>query len=284
MKQTKTTIVNEVVVADYLKKNESKLKSYGNKGFDVADFLRSAMILIVGDTKLRKALTTEKGKESLYNALKHAASVGLSLNPQKAHACLIPYEIDGTMIIDYQIMKAGYVQLALDSGKVEWVRSFLVHENDKFELSETMNGDDYLFKPATKDRGKIIGALASLKTIEGTGFLKYMTVKEINEIRDTYSAMYKKKPDKSPWKKSYPGMARKTVIKALFREISISTSMKKAIETDDYFEFDTTERNVTPGFSSQDVKKTLTKPPAKTPEKPQKKEEPKKAPSGKDLF
>lgn len=289
MKTKQLTIkeVNEVYIAKYLKGNEGRLKSYGGESVNIREFLRGAMLVIMDSFKLRNALTTERGKESLYNALKHAASIGLSLNPSKKESCLIPYDNkDGTVTIDYQIMKEGYIQLALNSGKVEYINSFTVYENDHIEMKKTLSGDDYVFKPAIKDRGKIVGFMAALKAIDGTGHIKYMTKTEVNEIRDKYSIMYQKNKENSPWTKSYEGMGLKTALKALFRSISISPDMKKAVKTDDYFEFEEVqERNITPGVTSEDVKRKIEKkkqPPKKTNDSSdQKQPEP---PKGKDLF
>lgn len=276
--QIKPIQITESYVANFLKQKEGQLKSYGG-GFDVREFLRGAMIVIMDTPKLKKALKTEQGKANLYNALKHAASIGLSLNPLKKQACLIAYEGKEGLQIDYQIMKDGYMQLALDSGKVEYITSFIVHENDEFNLSKSMAGDNYDFHPAKKDRGKIIGFMAALKTISGIGHIKYMTKDEVNEIRDKYSIMYQKNKENSPWHKSYPGMGLKTVLKALFRSVSISSNLTKAINTDEYFEFESV-RNVTPGFTPEDVKEKLeTKEKEKT-EKPEKQDKQKKD----DLF
>jgi len=273
--------INEVYIAQWLKANEGKLKSYGG-AFDVKEYLRGAMILIMENFTLRKALINEKDKASLYNALKIGASVGLSLNPLKQHACLIPYEKkDGSIQIDYQVMKAGLVQLALDSGKVEFITSFPVHENDSIDFSQSMGGDEYIFKPAKKDRGKIIGFLAGLKTVDGIGHIKYMEISEINDIRDKYSKMWKKNKENSPWNNSYPGMGCKTVLKALFRSVFLSAGMKKVVDTDDYFEFGPI-RDVTPGTTPEDVKAVLEKPEKKTKKEEKKKEETK--PKEKDLF
>ena len=277
----KQTLISEKQVAVYLKENQSNLKSYGGATLDIKEFLRGAMILIMDSAKLKHALTNEQGKTSLYNALKHGASMGLSLNPIKKQACLIPYEFDGKIIIEYQIMKDGYIQLALDSGKVEYITSDIVHENDAFKISKSMAGDEYLFSPALKDRGKIIGFFAALKTINNIGHVKYMTVNEVNEIRDKYSAMYNKKKEKSPWTKSYSGMGLKTVLKALFRMLAFS-SLKKAIESDDYFDFESPERNVT-GTGSEELKDKIKKEADKKSKKVEKKPVPPDLRS-KDLF
>ena len=60
-----------------------------------------------------------------------------------------------------------------------------------------------------------------------------MTKEEVEVHRDLYSAMYRAKPDASPWKKSFEGMGQKTVIKALFRNVTISADLDRAVGADD---------------------------------------------------
>ena len=93
--------------------------------------------------------------------------------------------------------------------------------------------------------------------------------------------LIQKNKENSPWHKSYPGMGLKTVIKGLFRSISISPDLKKAVATDDYFEFETPIRDVTPGTTPQEVKEKIEKK-----DKLEKKEKVKQedSPKEKDLF
>jgi phage RecT family recombinase len=249
--------IDDNAVAIYLKDSAKSLSQYAVTNYKLDSFIKSAMLAIVDKPELRECLTTSTGKASLFNALRYAASTGLSLNPQQGKAALIAFGGQ----VQYQVMKNGIIDLAMRSGKVEFVTCDTVRENDKFEIEKTSDGDKFSFKPAMTDRGKIIGFFAACKLTTGSTMTKWMTLDEIEDHRDRYSAMYKAKPEKSPWTKSFEGMGLKTVIKALFRNLSISDELDSAVGSDDASENEII--NITPapkGTSADDaVEKLKTK-------------------------
>ena len=159
-------------------------------------------------------------------------------------------------------MKNGMVELALDSGKVEFLTADYVRENDIFELKKSASGDDFNFQPAIKNRGEVIGFFAALKLKTGSTYVKWMTREEVEEFRDNYSSMYKFSKENSAWTKSFNGMGVKTVMKSLLRSISISNDLDTAMGADDFFEADFT---INPGTSAEQTAEKLKE------EKPEKK-------------
>jgi len=156
-------------------------------------------------------------------------------------AALIGYENKaGDIIINYQIMKNGMIELALDSGKVEFIDADYVRENDVFILKKSVNGDDYDFQPALKDRGNAIGFYAAMKLKSGSTHVKWMTIQEVQEHRDNYSSMYRVKPDASPWKHSFNSMGIKTVLKSLLRSVQVSKTLDDILTRDDSIDADFT--------------------------------------------
>lgn len=225
------------LAGEFLKKFEPTLKNYAMRNYDHTLFLKSAMLAISDSNQLAECLRTDQGKKSLFHALRYAATTGLSLNPQEGKSALIGFKNkSGEMIINYQIMKNGLIDLALDSGKIEFINAEYVKENDKFSVCKTITGDNFTFEPALKGRGEIIGFYAALKLRDGVSYVKWLTVDEVKEFRDKYSATYKYKPDDSPWTKSFIGMGIKTVLKALLRSVKISDAIEIATKKDDYFE------------------------------------------------
>jgi phage RecT family recombinase len=210
------------------------LDQYAIREYNQTAFLKSAMLAIVSNADLQSCLKTDEGKLSLFSALRYAATTGLSLNPQEGKAALIAY--GGK--VQYQVMKGGMVDLALDSGKVEFIQADYVCANDKFTVKKTSAGDFYEFEPALQNRGDVIGFYAALTMKNRTTHVKWMTKAEVEHFRDAYSAMYRAKPDSSPWKKSFLGMGVKTAVKALLRSLSISDELDNAIGADDFFETD----------------------------------------------
>jgi len=241
---------------DFLKKFSKTLEGYAVRKYDSGAFLKSAMLAIVNSDILSECLMTEKGTKSLYNSMRYAASTGLSLNPSEGEAALIAYRSKNEVVINYQIMKNGMITIAMESGKVESLQADYVKENDTFILKKTASGDDYDFSPALKERGEVIGFYASLKMTNGMTHVKWMTKDEIEKHRDTYSIMYKKNQENSPWHKSPVGMGLKTVIKALLSTIKISKELDSALQSDDFIDADFT---ISPGMSANETADKLKK-------------------------
>lgn len=231
----------QTIAKNYLQDHSEALQGYAVANYDQSQFIKSAMIAFVGSPQIMDCLKTPAGKDSVFQALRFAAATGLSLNPQEGKAAIIAYSGKA----QYQIMKNGLVELAQRSGKVKFITQDTVRENDIFEIEKTANGDKYTFKPHRKDRGGIDGFFAAIVLNDGICSVKYMTKKEIEDFRDSYSAMYKNKPQASPWNHSFEGMGIKTVLKALLRNISISPEISVAVGSDDAAE-NVVEKNITP--------------------------------------
>lgn len=228
------------------------IEDYATRDFNHGAWLKTAMMCIVANDDLIKCMTTPVGQASLYNALRYAAATGLSLNPQEGKAALISY--NGK--VDYQVMKGGMIELAMDSGKVAFITSDVVYEGDKFDIEKTMNGDTYSFKPGLKDRGTVLGFFAALKMDKANGdtvHVKWIDKVNMEAHRDRYGKGVKK--EESAWNKSFIGMGIKTVLKALLRSIEISPELSSAVVGDDQFEageiIDITPDQ--PGASAEDV-------------------------------
>ena len=87
-------------------------------------------------------------RQSVVNAVTNIAAIGISLNPAKKQAYLVPRK--GKICLDISYM--GLIDLAIDSGSIMWAQAALVHANDAFAL----NGFD---KPPThsfKDRKSVV--------------------------------------------------------------------------------------------------------------------------------
>ena len=234
-------ITTDSQAGEFLQKFGKSLKDYAVRKYDQTAFLKSAMIAIADNADLSACLKTEEGKRSLFSALRYAGSTGLSLNPQEGKAALIPYKGK----IQYQIMKNGMVELALESGKVDFITAEYVKSGDKFVLKKSISGDDYTHEPALKDRGEVIGYYSALRLSSGSTHVKWFTSEEIADHRKKYS------------EKSFMpeiGYGIKTAMKALLRSVSISRDLDEAIATDDFFEADFTVHGTTAEEATEKLK------------------------------
>jgi phage RecT family recombinase len=255
--QNQLAVANDKMISDFLIERRDKLVQYAIRGYDANAFVRSAFMAISQNRELQACLKTDDGRDSLYNALRLAASTGLSLNPQEGKAALVAYN----GIASYQIMKNGLIELALASGQVEYITSDYVCEHDTFFIEKKMDGDGdvYRFSPALTKRGPIIGFFAAIKLTSGKGHVAWMTTEEIDQFRATYARGRADNP-KSPWNTSFSGMGIKTVIKKLLRSLNLSPDTTSAIIGDDISDaqiIDVTPVTAHKGVTAEEIIRTF---------------------------
>ncbi len=149
--------------------------------------------------------------QSVINAVTNVAAIGISLNPARKQAYLVPRDRKVCLDISY----IGLVDLATQSGSIVWAKAELVYEADHFQMGEPGTMPKHQFNPFAKDRGAVIGAYVVVKTPSGEYLCDAMSIDEINAIRDRSSAWkaYITKKVSCPWVTDPGEMAKKTVIK-----------------------------------------------------------------------
>ena len=147
---------------------------------------------------------------SLLSAMSNVASIGLSLNPAKKQAYLVPR--NGVVCLDPSYM--GLCDLATQSGMINFVQAKIVRENDKY-ISRGIDKEPLHEYDAFKDRGEIIGVYCVAKTSKGDYLTTEMSRAEIDKIRD--KSDYYKKKKAGPWVDFYEEMSKKTVIRNAFK-------------------------------------------------------------------
>jgi len=166
---------------------------------------------------------------SLVNAIKEAASLGLE--PFTDDAAIIVYNHVATL----QPMWRGYLKRIRNSREVVDLDCQLVYTNDVFELS-LGTSPSLRHIPAMEERdeagdkrverGDYRGCYAWALMPSGTHIIEWMTVDEINYVRDTWG-----NKKKSNWTTSWGEMARKTVIRRLAKRLP-SAAVDKLLAAD----------------------------------------------------
>ena len=188
-------------------------------------FMRIMSAMLRGNDKLRHCLTTGKGRDSLLGAIVTAAQLGLEPGPL-GHAYLIPYSGE----VQFQLGYRGCIELARRSGHIKTIYADAVHEGDDFEMSRGVGGTLTHGINIRKERGDVLGyyAFAELK---GKAYqYVFMTVAEVKRRRDQYSQGSSRKT--SPWATEFDEMAKKTLLKALFKVLPISIEQAGALASD----------------------------------------------------
>lgn len=152
-----------------------------------------------------------KNRQSVIDAVTNIAAIGISLNPAKKQAYLVPR--DGRICLDISYM--GLLDLAVDSGSIRWGQARLVYQADTFEVQGVDREPIHRFSPFARDRGDVVGVYCVVKTADGDYLTEAMSTEEVNEIRDRSSAWkaWIKNKRSCPWVTDWGEMAKKTVVK-----------------------------------------------------------------------
>lgn len=172
----------------------------------------AVQIVTANDYAMRVAMDN---RQSVVNAVTNVAAIGISLNPAKRQAYLVPR--DGRICLDISYM--GLLDLAIQSGSIMWGQAELVYEQDRFELQGFDKPPLHNRNPFAKDRGSIVGVYVVVKTRDGDYLTTCMSVDEVHDIRDRSSAWkaWVEKKRKCPWVTDEGEMTKKTVIKRAYK-------------------------------------------------------------------
>lgn len=168
----------------------------------------AVQIIQASDYMLKTALNN---RQSVVNAVTNIAAIGLSLNPAKKHAYLVPRKVNGSVAVCLDISYMGLIELAVASGSVLLAQARVVYAKDHFKDNGPGLLPTHETDPFAKDRGDIVGVYAAAKLPSGDWMAETMSVNEVNDIRDR-SESYKSGKS-CPWKTDWAEMAKKTVIK-----------------------------------------------------------------------
>ena len=167
-------------------------------------------VLAGNEYSMRVALNN---RQSVVDAIVNVAAIGISLNPAKKQAYLVPRKDKICLDISYM----GLMDLAQATGSVKWAQAALVHASDSFTLNGLDKPPTHVFNPFSKDRGEVVGVYCVVKTIDGDYLTHTMTYDECIAIRDRSEAWKSYKAGKAkspgPWGTDEGEMVKKTCVK-----------------------------------------------------------------------
>lgn len=166
-------------------------------------------------------------RQSVVDAVKNIAAIGISLNPAKKQAYLVPRDKKICLDISY----IGLMDLAMATGAIRWAQAELVYSSDNFALNGFDKPPTHSYNPFAKDRGEVIGVYVVVKTADGDYLTETMSIEEVNSIRDRSSA-WKAWIDKKrscPWVTDPGEMAKKTCVKRAYKFWPKTDRLEQAI-------------------------------------------------------
>lgn len=166
-------------------------------------------------------------RQSVVNAVTNIAAIGISLNPAKKQAYLVPR--DGKVCLDISYM--GLMDLAMSTGAIRWAQAEIVYTNDSFSLNGMDRPPTHSFDPFSGSRGEPRGVYVVVKTSDGDYLTETMSVDEVNAIRDRSSAWqaWINKKKKCPWVTDWGEMAKKTCVKRAYKFWPKTEQLEQAI-------------------------------------------------------
>lgn len=166
-------------------------------------------------------------RQSVINAVTNVAAIGISLNPAKRQAYLVPR--DKKICLDISYM--GLMDLAMETGSLRWAQADVVRQADVFQLNGFDKPPTHNFDPFKTDRGDVVGVYVVVKTADGEYLTSTMSTDEVNAIRDRSSAWkaWVEKKRSCPWVTDWAEMAKKTCVKRAYKYWPKTERLEQAI-------------------------------------------------------
>ena len=173
------------------------------KGFDVKGSVMDMMQILSKNTKLQSCTPL-----SVIGSIITASRLGISLDPNKKLAYLIPYGKECKLELSYMaLIEIMSFELGIK------LSAHVVYENDVFEPEYGGSPNLKHIPKCFGDKGNMIGVYAIAKYPDGTIDFECLDIGQIEACR---------KVSKNPngvWKTWYNEMAKKSAIRRLFKRL-----------------------------------------------------------------
>lgn len=217
------TKANQKTVAGLLQQMKNEISRCLPKHLTTERMSRIAL------TELRKTPRLQEcDPMSFIASIMQAAQLGLE--PGILGSCyLIPFRNNKKGIYECTFMPGyrGFLDLARRSGQIVSLVSRAVYENDEFSYEFGLK-ENITHKPAMDDKGALVAVYAVALLKDGGHQFDVMSKREVNAIR-----AQSKSKDSGPWVTHYEEMAKKTVLRRLFKWLPCSVEMQKAVSLDE---------------------------------------------------
>ena len=176
-------------------------------------------------TELRKTpKLNECDPYSFVGAIIQSGQLGLEPGNSLGHAYLIPYGKECNLIIGYR----GMLDLARRSGQVMSIQAHTVYKDDLFEFEYGLNPRLRHIPSKNGSDGEPVFVYACAMLRDGGNQFEVMSLEEIKQIQQSSKA-----GRSGPWQTHFDEMARKTVIRRLFKYLPVSIELTQAIILDE---------------------------------------------------
>lgn len=255
MSQPRTDNTGRIVKSEKADAPKTLAAFIGQPSF-LEEIKRALPTHLTPERMLRVAITSLRTTPNLANCdqnsfcgcLLQASQLGLEVNTPLGHAYLIPRKDRDsgryycTMILGYQ----GMIELALRSGKVSGIKTIIVRVGDHFIYEDGLVPVLKYVPSADADREKreITHAVGIAYIKGGDPIFEVLSRAQIDARRERSDSARSGKS--SPWKTDYEAMARKTVVRSLFKWVPKSPEIAAAGHLEE-----SAERGSRQGFATE---------------------------------
>ena len=200
----------ELAVRDVIQSVEKDWNSVQDLRLSFAKEMGFALQIVEGSASLKAMAMKEPSQ--LRQAIYNVALTGLSLNPVLKHGYILPRK--GKLIFEPSYM--GMTEILIQAGTIIQMQSSVVCAGD---LIDIQMGDTQSITHKinmTAARGDVIGAYAIATLPTGQKQYEVMTRDEIDSIR-------KRSQGGQAWESDFSEMARKTVVRRIFKHLPKTT-------------------------------------------------------------
>lgn len=170
--------------------------------------------------------------QSFFGAVLQCAQLGLEPGSALGHCYLLPYgngkAKDGRPNCQLIIGYRGMIDLARRSGQIISINAYCVHKKDDFVYELGLHPDIKHRPSAEAERGPVTYVYAVAQLQGGGVQFEVMSRAEIEAVRSQSKA-----GTRGPWVTHWEEMARKTVVRRLFKYLPVSTEALRAVEVDE---------------------------------------------------
>ncbi len=189
-------------------------------------------------TEIRKTPDLVKcDKASFLGAVIQCAQLGLEPGNSLGHAYILPFDkrekqgnqwvtvrTDAQLIIGYR----GMIDLARRSGQIISLSARTVREHDDFDYQLGLH-EDLTHKPFEGNNAGEITHTYAVARLQGGGVqFEVMSKAQIEAVREQSKA-----GKSGPWVSHWEEMAKKTVIRRLFKYLPVSVEIQRAVTLDE---------------------------------------------------
>lgn len=160
---------------------------------------------------------------SFLGAVVTAASLGLEPGSALGQCYLIPYKNE----CEFQISYRGMVDLARRSGNIVSISARCVYEGDDFAVQ--LGTEETIHHVPRFATTNLVSVYAVAKLVGGGTQFEVMSAGEVEYIRNKFS----KQPGGTAWTNSYDEMAKKTVVRRLFKMLPASVELAAALNAEE---------------------------------------------------